>query len=176
MGTPTRLSVAAIAATLAACATAYKPESTWNQGGYSEQRRAPGEFEVWFLGNDYTTEDRNEELAMLRAAELCLGERKTFMRTSDYLTTASLSGYRPGYSIMVTRQVLPPTGTGNTPSPVPTTVGYTPGRELYTKQSGLRVECLAESGEDAREAAVVAASIRERYKIAPKLWSVPPPE
>src|SRR5262245_16526017 len=115
MGTPTRLSVAATAALLAACATSYKPESVWNQGGFSEQQRAPGVYEVWFLGNDYTTEDRSEELAVLRAAELCLGESKPFMRTSDFRTDTALSGYRPGYSIMVTKQIVP--GTGPTPSP-----------------------------------------------------------
>jgi len=95
MGTPTRLSVAATAAILTACATPYKPESVLNQGGYSEQRRAPGVFAVWFRGNAKTTEDRCEELAVLRAAELCLGESKSFMRTSDFQTSSPAAGWVP---------------------------------------------------------------------------------
>src|SRR5262245_37919791 len=94
MGTATRLSVAATAAFLAACATPYRPESVLNQGGYSEQRRAAGVFDVWFRGNHYTSEDRSEELAMLRAAELCLGESKPFMRTSNHQGTSYLDDTR----------------------------------------------------------------------------------
>jgi hypothetical protein len=164
MGTPTRLSAAATAAILAGCATPYQPESALNQGGYTEQRRAPGVFEVWFRGNYYTTEDRSEELAVLRAAELCLGESKPFMRTSDFQSGTALDTITPGFSIMRSQPVAPVGG--NSTSPVPTVVGHIPGRALYTTRSGLKVECLAETGEDAQEAAVVAASIRERYAIA----------
>ena len=164
MGTPNRLRVAATAAILAACATPYQPESIFSGGGFSEQRRAPGVFAVWFTGNEYTTCDRSEELAVLRAAELCLGESKPFMRTSDFQTGAVLSGIRPPYRIMRSVPVVPTTG--NPPSPVPTTVGYIPGRALYTTRSGLKVECLDEKGEDAQEAAAVAWSLRERYGIA----------
>jgi hypothetical protein len=140
MGTPTRLSVAATAALLAACATPYKPDSALNQGGYGEQRRAPGVFEVWFRGNHYTSEERSHELAVLRAAELCLGENKPFMRTSHFQSTSYLDDTMPGNSLAEWR--------------------------LYTPWSGLKVECLAERSGDAQEAAVVAATIRERYGIA----------
>ena len=164
MGTPTRLSVAAFAALLAACATPYKPESRFNEGGFSEQRRAPGVYRVWFVGNEYTAEDRSEEFAMLRAADLCLGESKPFMRTSDFQTGSFLVGNTPPTAIMRSVPVAPMYG--NPPSPVPTIVGYKPGRALYTTRSGLKVECLAEKGEDAQEAAAVATSLRERYGIA----------
>ena len=139
MGTPSRLSVAATAALLAACATPYRPDSVLNQGGYGEQRRAPGVFEVWFRGNNKTTEERTEELAMLRAAELCLGESKPFMRTSNFQSTNNLDETK-----------------GNN----------LPAWGLYSPWNSLKVECLAERSEDAQETAVVAATIRERYKIA----------
>jgi hypothetical protein len=139
MGTPTRLSVAATAALLAACATPYRPDSVLNQGGYGEQRRAPGVFEVWFRGNHNTSEDRSHELAVLRAAELCLGESKPFMRTSNFQSTNNLDETK-----------------GNNHA----------AWSLYSPWSGLRVECLAERSEEAQEVAVVAATIRERYGIA----------
>jgi hypothetical protein len=139
MGTPTRLSVAATAALLAACATPYRPDSVLNQGGYGDQRRAPAVFEVWFRGNHYTSEERSHELAVLRAAELCLGESKPFMRTSNFQSANNLDDSK-GNSL--------------------------PAWRLYSPWSGLKVECLAERSEDAQEAAVVAATIRERYAIA----------
>jgi hypothetical protein len=163
MGTPTRLSVAATAAILAACATPYKPESALYGGGFSEQRRAPGVYAVWFAGNVYTTEDRSEELAVLRAAELCLGEGKAFMRTSDFQTGTALSGYTPTTPIKSLTPVVPTTAKPT--SPIPTTVGYMPGRALYTTKSALKVECLLQKGEDAQDAAAVASSFRERYGL-----------
>src|SRR5262245_12345401 len=100
MGTPTRLSVAAMAVALSACATPYKPESALNQGGYSEQRRAPGVYAVWFLGNERTSEDRSEDMATLRAADLCLAEGKSFMRTSDFNTSSAFIGMSQGGPIL----------------------------------------------------------------------------
>jgi len=165
IGTSTRLSVAAIAAILAACATPYKPESTFNGGGFSEQRRARGVYEVWFAGNEYTTQDRSDDLALLRAAELCLAESKPFMRTRDFHSDTVLSGVTPPSPI---RRSVPVVPTPDNPNgqPVPRTVGYVPGRALYTTRSGLRVECLAEKSEDAQEATALAASLREKYGLA----------
>src|SRR5262245_40904358 len=165
MGTSTRLSVAATAALLAACATPYKPESAFNGGGFSEQRRATGVYQVWFVGNEYTSEDRSDELALLRGAELCLAERKPFMRASNFQTGSVLRGVSPGFSIMRSMPVVP-TSDNQNGQPVPRIIGYVPGRALYTTRSGLKVECLAEGGENAQDAAAVAASLRERYRLA----------
>jgi len=163
MATPTRLTIAAAALLLAACATPYKPDSTWNGGGYGQHLEAPNVYQVWFHGNTYTTEDRSEELATLRAAEVCLGDGKPFMRASNYQTRSDLSVVTPPVSIMKSVPVIPTYG--NPPSPVPTVVGYRGGGNRYDSFSGLKVECLADKGEDAQEAAVVAKRIRERYKL-----------
>lgn len=106
MGPPTRLTIAAAATILAACATPYRPESVLNQGGYSEQRRAPGVYAVWFIGNVNTPTDRCEELAVLRAAELCLAESKPFMRTSDFQTTAPPTHWLPRSELEPPRSAL----------------------------------------------------------------------
>lgn len=166
MGTPTRLTVAATAALLTACATPSKPNSVLNQGGYGEELRAPDIFHVWFSGNHYTSEDRSEELAVLRAAELCLGESKPFMRTSNYQTVSYVSVETPGFEVLKSVPRAPTYG--NPPSPVPTVVGYMPGGKRYNTWSQLKVECLAEKSEDAQEATAVAAAIRQRYEIKPR--------
>jgi len=161
---PTRITIAATAALLTACATPYKPDSTWNGGGYGERLQAPNTYEVWFHGNPQTSEDRSEDLAVLRAAEVCLGDGKPFMRTSNFQTRSDLSVVRPPVTVMKSVPVVPTYG--NPSSPVPTVVGYRPGGYRYDSFSGLKVECLAERGEDAQEAKAVAATIRERYQLA----------
>ena len=166
MGTPTRLAIAAAAVLLTACATKYKPASAWNQGGYGEQLQAPGIYQVWFRGNHHTTEYQSDDLAMLRAAEVCLGDGKPFMRTSNYESRREVGVVTPGFTVMKSVPVVPTSG--NPPSPVPTVVGNIPGNAHYDTWSGLKVECLAEKSENAKEATAVAALIREQYRLAAK--------
>lgn len=80
------------AALLGACATAYKPESLGNRGGYSETKRAPGVWQVWFVGNAQTTQDKADDFAMLRGAELCLAEGRPFMRAANFDSRADFIG------------------------------------------------------------------------------------
>ena len=72
------------AALLVACTTGYKPESLTNIGGYSEQKRAPGVWQVWFVGNGSTSPEKSDDFALLRGAELCLAEGKPFVRAGKY--------------------------------------------------------------------------------------------
>ena len=72
------------AALLVACATRYKPESVTNIGGYSEEKRGPGVWQVWFVGNGHTWQDMTDEYALLRGAELCLAEGKPFLRAGKF--------------------------------------------------------------------------------------------
>ena len=167
METLTLLSVVASAALLAACASRYAPDSVWNDGGYSASKRAPGVYQVWFDGNEFSTLERIEDLAMLHAAELCLGENKPFMRMSDFDFDTRTTRY--AQKVFVTRVPVygDVTGTHN-----PTVQKYTtrvtpgPGRTLTAGQSGLLVTCLPEKADDTQESAVVAATIRERYGMA----------
>lgn len=64
------IATASFALLLAACATAYQPESF--SGGFSETQLDSNVFRVSFKGNGYTRADRAEELALLRSAELAL--------------------------------------------------------------------------------------------------------
>ena len=76
---------------LVACATGYKPESV-EIGGYSEKKRGPGVWQVWFVGNPGTTPDKTDEFALLRGAELCLAEDKPFIRAGKFVSSAGADG------------------------------------------------------------------------------------
>lgn len=55
---------------LAGCATPYQPCGF--AGGYSDTQLAPDGFRVFFRGNGYTSRERTQDFAMLRAAELTI--------------------------------------------------------------------------------------------------------
>ena len=130
----TCLTTIGCAALLVACATGYKPESTLNIGGYSEEKRGPGVWQVWFVGNAQTTPDMTDEFALLRGAELCLAEGKPFMRAGKFDSSVGATGRF--------------------------------AERVYEIRSAVEVTCLAEKSGDARDAAAVAADIRQRYRIA----------
>jgi len=83
-----RLTTACGAALLVACATGYKPESLTNIGGYSEEKRGPGVWQVWFVGNGRVWQEKSDDFALLRGAELCLAEGKPFMRAGKFTSYA----------------------------------------------------------------------------------------
>lgn len=55
-----------------ACATPYAPQSFWRGGGFSDTRLAENIFDVRFIGNEASSEERVVDFGMLRSAELCL--------------------------------------------------------------------------------------------------------
>ncbi len=55
---------------LSGCATSYQQKGF--TGGYSETQLAPDVFRVNFQGNGYTSSERAQDFALLRAAELSL--------------------------------------------------------------------------------------------------------
>lgn len=59
-----------LVATLSACATAYQREGL--SGGFSETQLDENVWRVTFEGNGYTREQRAEDFALLRSAELTL--------------------------------------------------------------------------------------------------------
>jgi len=56
---------------LTGCATNYQSASFWGNG-YTSYRIAEDTHSITFRGNQYTTKERAEQFAMLRAAELTL--------------------------------------------------------------------------------------------------------
>jgi hypothetical protein len=61
---------ATLALILASCATPYA--SSGFLGGYSDTVLAPDVYRISFQGNGYTSKERTQDFAMLRAAELTL--------------------------------------------------------------------------------------------------------
>jgi len=151
-------------AVLGACATGYKPESEGNHGGYSETKRGPGVWQVWFVSNDEATQDRTDDFALLRGAELCLAEDKPFMRAGKFDSRAEEIGYTSGWVRHLPTEIGPPIGGMGPPTQVRRTA-YMPGRMVYQFHSALEVTCLAEKTDDAQDAASVATELRQRYGI-----------
>jgi hypothetical protein len=106
MNIRTYVAAAAAALLLAACATAY--QSTGFTGGFRDTQLAPYVFRVSFSGNAFTSNDRVQDFALLRAAELTLANnaryfgvisatdqsrRDTYISPGSSYTTGTASGY-----------------------------------------------------------------------------------
>lgn len=68
-------------ATLFGCATAYKPDGI--SGGFSETQLDSNVWRVSFEGNGYTGEQRANDLALLRSAELTLTQGFSYFGLAD---------------------------------------------------------------------------------------------
>jgi hypothetical protein len=64
------IAMAAIAAALAGCATEYQPMGM--TGGYSEIKLNEDTYQVTVAGNGYTSADRAQKIALLRACDLTI--------------------------------------------------------------------------------------------------------
>ena len=89
--------VIAAAMFVSGCATPY--QSTGFTGGFSETQLAPDVFRIYFRGNGYTSGERAEDFAMLRAADLCLQHSFTcFALLNESSSTSTSAVTTPGYS------------------------------------------------------------------------------
>jgi hypothetical protein len=150
---------------LTGCATAYKPYSFWNDGGFSETEVQPGLFQVRFKGNEFSSEERTADFAMLRASELCIGRGSKYMFLGDVATRVVQTGYVPGSA--TTTANASAYGYGNSAyasGSSHTTV--TPPTALYSPQTGLTVACAKEKGDGAWDAEFLASSMRAKYNVA----------
>lgn len=74
---------------LGGCATSYKSKGF--SGGFDETALAPNMYRVSFRGNAYTGEQRAEELALLRSADLTLQKGFKFFALADSSNAARVS-------------------------------------------------------------------------------------
>jgi len=167
MGTLARFGLVAFAALLGACATPYAAESEWHRGGYSELPRGPGAYQVWFVGNERTSPEKSDDLAMLRAADLCLGSSLPFMRTEKF-TSSPMDLRYTAAQVHTRRSRIAGVGPDNLPYYPTDLVSVRPGRLAFRTRSGLEVVCQAEAGDETTSAAEIAAAIRQRYDIPVK--------
>ena len=96
MKIPSFIAVALVGPLLAACATGY--QSTGFTGGFKDTQLAPDVFRVSFSGNAFTSSDRVQDFALLRAAELTLANNARYFavissadqsRTDTHVTPGS---------------------------------------------------------------------------------------
>jgi hypothetical protein len=156
-------SAIALAIMMASCATPYK--SNGIAGGYSDTALAPDVYRVSFRGNGYTSSERAQDFAVLRAADLTLAKGYRYFAivneanggNSDVINTpgtsfTSMSAQRVGNMVY---------GSGTTT--------YVPGLSIpvFFPKSGLLIRCFKErpTGMFALDANFIATSVRQKYHI-----------
>ena len=142
----------------AGCATSYQSNSL--TGGYSETQLAPDVFRISFRGNGYTTPERAQDYALLRASELTLEKGFTCLALVDEKSSTTTQGITTAGSAQTTGTAYQ---YGNS-------VSY-PGQTITIRRptSGVMVRCFKTKPEDifTFDAAFLQNSLREKYKIKP---------
>jgi len=154
--------VAAVSAVFG-CATPYQFKAF--RGGYSETQLAPDVFRIYFRGNAYTSTERAQDFALLRAAELARERGFAYFAVVDETSSSSVHTYTtPGHSSSSGSALV----TGNIATYSGQTTYY-PGQTLlmYKPQTGLVVRYFAEKpqGVYTFEAAFVEDSLRQKYGL-----------
>ncbi|MFZ3377361.1 MAG: hypothetical protein WA183_17580 [Chthoniobacterales bacterium] len=151
------------AACFTACATGY--HSSGFTGGFSDTQLAPDVFRISFQGNGYTSVDRTQDLALLRAADVTLSHGYHYFGVMNEAEGGHTDSFTtPGQSY--TSAAV--TGYGNTAYGSATTTYIPPQRFSFFKpRSGLMIRCFAERPEGgfAFDAAFLSRSLRAKYRI-----------
>lgn len=161
----TKMIGVALAATLVGCSTAYQSNSL--TGGYSETQLAPDVFRVSFRGNGYTTPERAQDYALLRASELTLEKGYTCFALVDEKNSTTTQGVTTGGSAYTTGTAYQ---YGNSVNYSGNTT-YVPGQTITIRKptSSVMVRCFKTKPEGifTFDAAFLQNSLREKYKIKP---------
>lgn len=165
MNLPKAVVALLISVLFVSCATSYQSSSF--TGGFSETWLAPDTVRVNFAGNGFTTPERAQDLALLRAADLTLsrgfthfillGEMNTLNRQT--ITTPGQTYTNGSVNVYGNTAYY----TGNTT--------YVPGMtfDVVKPRTGLMVRCLhGTQGMRAFDARFLQDSLRAKYKIKPK--------
>lgn len=110
---------------LQGCATSYQQKGF--TGGYSETQLAPDVFRVNFQGNGYTSSERAQDFALLRAAELSLEKGFRYFALLDESSSSKLSTFTTSGSAYTTGSA---SVIGNTATYSGHTT-YTPGQTYF---------------------------------------------
>jgi hypothetical protein len=152
-----------LAVCLSGCATSYHSKSY--TGGFSETQLAPDVFRVYFRGNGYTSGERAQDFALLRAAELTLQNGFTdFAILDENNSTTTQSFTTPGQAYTTGSGYA----NGNMVSYSSFTT-YTPGQTytFYKPQSGIVIKCFQAKpdGISSFDAAFLQQSLKKKYGI-----------
>jgi len=175
------LSVFTIASVLflVGCATPYKPEGF--MGGFSDTQYAPDVFRVVFRGNAYTSADRAQDFALLRASDLALQHGFSCFAILDERSSTTVDTFTtPGHSDTTAYGTgntfgniyLNPYGgqySGTSSLSVHATTTYTPPKTyvFYKPQTGLLFRAFQDKpdGIFTFDAGFIQQSLKQKYKI-----------
>ncbi|HEY4272655.1 MAG TPA: hypothetical protein VGM65_11665 [Candidatus Udaeobacter sp.] len=159
--TPT--TILCFAAFLAGCATPYG--SSGFLGGYSDTALAPDVYRISFQGNGYTSQERTQDFAILRAADLTLSHGYRYFGIVDQTEggrSAVINTPGQAYTYVSAQRY------GNFVSGTAHTT-YIPGATIpvFFPQSGLMIRCFNErpEGAFALDAGFVSRSLRDKYHV-----------
>jgi hypothetical protein len=179
MKTTTFIFAAAALSLVVGCATPY--QSTSFRGGYSETALAPDIFRVIFRGNGYTSPERAQDFALLRASELTLQRGFTcFAIFDERISTTTQSFTTPGYAHTTASGTgyssgniyLNPYGgsySGTSSMDVNATTTYSPPQTyvFYKPQTGLLIKAFQSKPEGifTFDAGFLQQSVKQKYGI-----------
>ncbi len=145
------------------CATNY--QSKGFKGGFQDTQLAPDVYRVSFSGNGFTSADRVQDFALLRAAELTLANNgRYFAVISTVDQSRTQTHFTPG-SAYTTGTV---SSFGNSASYSGTTTYTAPQVHTYYNPGvGMMIRTFESKPNDVMtfDAAFLAASIRAKYRI-----------
>jgi len=148
---------------LSGCATSYHQKGF--TGGYSETQLAPDVFRVNFQGNGYTSSERAQDFALLRAAELSLERGFRYFALLDETSSNKLSTFTTSGSAYTTGSAY---GIGNTATYSGHTT-YTPGQTFLISKphTGLLVRGFTNKPNDIYtfDAEFLRQSLKQKYNL-----------
>ena len=159
----TFIAIVLVGLMLAACATGY--HGSGFTGGFTDTQLAPDVFRISFSGNAYTSSDRVQDFALLRAAELTLAnDAQYFAVISSAEQSRKATHVTPGSS-HTTGTVSAYGNTGyysgtTTHSPPQAHTFYKPGVGMMIRTFQTKPE-----GDLVFDAHFIADSIRAKYGI-----------
>lgn len=157
------IAVSLVGMLMTACATSYQSASF--TGGFNDTQLAPDVFRVSFSGNAYTSSDRVQDFALLRAAELTLANNFKYFAVMDSSNQSRTGTFASPGSAQTTGTV---SAYGNTATYSGTTTYMPPQVTTYYKPGvGLMLRAFPTKPEGifAFDAEFIVQSIRTKYGI-----------
>ena len=150
---------------LSGCATAYQPQGL--SGGYSETQLGENLFQVSFRGNGYTRSERASDFALLRSAEVTMGNGFRYFIVVESGKDSSLSTYTTPTQSYTTGSAY---SYGNTAFGSATTTTYGGQTYMIRKPSTINtILCFTEKPEVAGfvfDAEFVTKSLQQKYGLS----------
>jgi hypothetical protein len=159
----TSISIFLISMFFVGCSTPY--QSSGLMGGFTDTQLAPDVFRVTFRGNAYTSGERAQDLALLRAADLTLQSGHAYFAIVNESNATTASSFTTPGQTTTTGNV---TAAGNSAYYSENTTTM-PGQTytFFRPSSGMLIRCFTTKPEGifTFDAAFLQHSIKQKYNI-----------